>query len=506
MPGYVYVGNLPSHADWKFLKDLFRDQGIPVRKADVLEDSKGQSRGYGIVEVRGEEDIKLAIERLDRMEVEGRSLNVREDRVPEFRPDGKGKGKGKEHSETHPQGNRESPKPGDWYCLSCGDLQFARNQECRVCSAPRPKEDHFAEEDWRSNKDHVRNSTNGHSRSWPAGGKESSYAPRPDSWREDRSVWKSRSEAPQESEKLPPWKLDRTASSGSTKRPVEDERRAEQNVCRHWAKGYCKLGADCKYMHPNDAKGTNARREDNEEAAQRRLLCENLAPTVTWKSLKDFFRNLVVPQFTDIVESDDGATYGVVEFSSRTDALEACMQLNGELLEGEPIRLRQDRGEFNELRAAKRQRVDASAEPIEEEVYSEACEVMEVSCPACGHVQDEGKPECDECGAKFDEVDPAPEVDFEADPEVDFEAEPNFEAEPDRLEDECENGHFMGPNHNFCMTCGSRRKESGHGQISTESHWRKKEPVVCRYWKTKGWCRNESSCKFSHPKGMSARR
>lgn len=29
-------------------------------------------------------------------------------------------------------------KPGDWTCPQCGDLQFARNSSCRMCSAPKP--------------------------------------------------------------------------------------------------------------------------------------------------------------------------------------------------------------------------------------------------------------------------------------------------------------------------------------------------------------------------------
>lgn len=45
-----------------------------------------------------------------------------------------------------------------------------------------------------------------------------------------------------------------------------------------------------------------------------------------------------------------------MEFNSRLEALEACMQFNGVLLDGRPIRLRQDRGEFDELRAHQRQR------------------------------------------------------------------------------------------------------------------------------------------------------
>merc|ERR1719247_1712724 len=29
-------------------------------------------------------------------------------------------------------------KPGDWYCPACGDLQFARNAQCRKCGTPNP--------------------------------------------------------------------------------------------------------------------------------------------------------------------------------------------------------------------------------------------------------------------------------------------------------------------------------------------------------------------------------
>lgn len=35
-------------------------------------------------------------------------------------------------------GNGQVPKPGDWYCPACNDLQFARNTNCRQCRAPKP--------------------------------------------------------------------------------------------------------------------------------------------------------------------------------------------------------------------------------------------------------------------------------------------------------------------------------------------------------------------------------
>lgn len=88
----------------------------------------------------------------------------------------------------------------------------------------------------------------------------------------------------------------------------------------------------------------------------RRLFCENLSPNVTWRQVKDFFSGYFDLEYADVVQAGGSDAYGVVEFKSRIDALEACMQFNGVLLDGRPIRLRQDRGEFEELRSHKRQR------------------------------------------------------------------------------------------------------------------------------------------------------
>lgn len=46
----------------------------------------------------------------------------------------------------------QAEKPGDWYCESCGDLQFARNVVCRKCGAAKPQEGGDARERSRSPK------------------------------------------------------------------------------------------------------------------------------------------------------------------------------------------------------------------------------------------------------------------------------------------------------------------------------------------------------------------
>merc|ERR1711924_408413 len=35
-------------------------------------------------------------------------------------------------------GKGKDLKPGDWYCPACNDLQFSRNDTCRLCGEPRP--------------------------------------------------------------------------------------------------------------------------------------------------------------------------------------------------------------------------------------------------------------------------------------------------------------------------------------------------------------------------------
>mmetsp|Transcript_109354 Transcript_109354/g.314944 ORF Transcript_109354/g.314944 Transcript_109354/m.314944 type:complete len:353 (-) Transcript_109354:89-1147(-) len=53
---------------------------------------------------------------------------------------GVGAGIGMDGSAPHGGGNTQQPKPGDWYCPGCQDLQFARNPACRRCGTAKPAE------------------------------------------------------------------------------------------------------------------------------------------------------------------------------------------------------------------------------------------------------------------------------------------------------------------------------------------------------------------------------
>lgn len=35
-------------------------------------------------------------------------------------------------------------KPGDWKCIMCAEIQFARNERCRRCNRPRPQQNSAA--------------------------------------------------------------------------------------------------------------------------------------------------------------------------------------------------------------------------------------------------------------------------------------------------------------------------------------------------------------------------
>ena len=74
----LYVGNLSFKTSWQELKDHFRKCG-QVSHADVVEGPDGRKRGYGIVRFTHVRDAERAIDELDGVELDGRSLEVRFD-------------------------------------------------------------------------------------------------------------------------------------------------------------------------------------------------------------------------------------------------------------------------------------------------------------------------------------------------------------------------------------------------------------------------------------------
>ncbi|KAI9004164.1 hypothetical protein BC832DRAFT_558799 [Gaertneriomyces semiglobifer] len=75
----LFVGNLPFMVQWQELKDLFREAGN-VQRADVAMDNQGRSRGYGQVVMGTVEEAEAAIKLLNGKDVQGRVIEVREDK------------------------------------------------------------------------------------------------------------------------------------------------------------------------------------------------------------------------------------------------------------------------------------------------------------------------------------------------------------------------------------------------------------------------------------------
>ena len=76
----VYIGNLPWSVDWRQLKDLLRQCG-EVMYVDVAVEGN-RSKGYATAEFATSEAAAECIRQFNDFEVEGRTLNVREDREP----------------------------------------------------------------------------------------------------------------------------------------------------------------------------------------------------------------------------------------------------------------------------------------------------------------------------------------------------------------------------------------------------------------------------------------
>ncbi|KAJ3067351.1 hypothetical protein HDU98_009408 [Podochytrium sp. JEL0797] len=76
----LFVGNLPFTLQWQELKDLFRQNGGTVLRADIAIDNQGRSRGYGQVLMSTVEEAEDCIAQLTGTEVNGRVIEVREDK------------------------------------------------------------------------------------------------------------------------------------------------------------------------------------------------------------------------------------------------------------------------------------------------------------------------------------------------------------------------------------------------------------------------------------------
>ncbi|KAJ3099877.1 hypothetical protein HDU97_002706 [Phlyctochytrium planicorne] len=96
----LYVGNLPYSIGWQDLKDLFRNAGGVVR-ADIPADYQGKSKGFGTVVMNTVDEARKAVVLYNGYELNGRRIEVREDRT-HFEPGAaRGPTPNKPHTDNH---------------------------------------------------------------------------------------------------------------------------------------------------------------------------------------------------------------------------------------------------------------------------------------------------------------------------------------------------------------------------------------------------------------------
>ncbi|MEZ6047596.1 MAG: RNA-binding protein [Planctomycetaceae bacterium] len=82
----IYVGNLSFKTTSNDLEKTFSEFGEVTRAQVVQDRERGQSKGFGFVEMANEDDAQNAIRSLDGQELQGRNLKVNIARPREERP------------------------------------------------------------------------------------------------------------------------------------------------------------------------------------------------------------------------------------------------------------------------------------------------------------------------------------------------------------------------------------------------------------------------------------
>lgn len=71
--------SIPYEFKWQELKDLFRREVGDVTFVELFNDENGKPRGCGIVEFASSESVNVALDKMDRYDLNGRNLVIKED-------------------------------------------------------------------------------------------------------------------------------------------------------------------------------------------------------------------------------------------------------------------------------------------------------------------------------------------------------------------------------------------------------------------------------------------
>ncbi|XP_029354645.1 myelin expression factor 2 isoform X3 [Echeneis naucrates] len=80
----VFISNIPYDMKWQAIKDLMREKVGEVTYVELFKDAEGKSRGCGVVAFKDEEFVKKAILTMNKHDLNGRLLNIKEDPDGEY--------------------------------------------------------------------------------------------------------------------------------------------------------------------------------------------------------------------------------------------------------------------------------------------------------------------------------------------------------------------------------------------------------------------------------------
>jgi len=90
----LYIGNIAYEVNREMLQDAFAQFGTITDVTIIMDRETGRSKGFGFVEMSSDSEAQAAMEAMDGVEMEGRSIRVSEARPREDRgPRGGGGGR-----------------------------------------------------------------------------------------------------------------------------------------------------------------------------------------------------------------------------------------------------------------------------------------------------------------------------------------------------------------------------------------------------------------------------
>ena len=307
----VYVGNLSWGTSWQDLKDHFRPCGSVVH-AKIMEEPGGRSKGCGIVEFESPEEAVAAIEQLNDSDLDGRPIQVREDR--EDKDLAKGRRAPRSPAKNPPsKKQRKAAQDADGDVIRVARRVYVGNLAWGTS--------------WQDLKDHFR----------PCGSVVHAKIMEEPGGR-SKGCGIVEFESPEEAVAA----IEQLNDSDLDGRPIQVR---EDREDKDLAKGRRAPRSPAK--NPPSKKQRKAAQDADGDVIRvaRRVYVGNLAWGTSWQDLKDHFRQCGSVVHAKVMEERPGRSkgWGIVEFEAPEEAVAAIEQLNDSDLDGRPIQVREDR-------------------------------------------------------------------------------------------------------------------------------------------------------------------